>query len=126
MESDLIPVLLIVMWDQLLNQAEILLVMLQMDGLDLVEMIQLQILVLRYVEMERKLSLKDEMMITLIAMMVEVHYECKKQDGHELEGTQVQLILELKIEEMVSDLILTLLIVMLGQLLAQAETHLVM
>ena len=51
------------------------------------EMIQLRILVLLYVEMERKLSLKDEMMITLIAMMVEVHYECKKQDGHELEGT---------------------------------------
>ena len=47
-------------------------------------------------------------------------------DGHELEDTQEHQIVELKTEEMESDSIPTLLIVMLDQLLAQDETHLVM
>ena len=44
-------------------------------------------------------------MIILIVMMDEVHYEYKKLDGHELEETQEHQILELRIEEMVLDLI---------------------
>ena len=60
-------------------------------------------------------------MITLIVMMVEVHYEYKKQDGHELEDIQERQIVELKIEEMALNLIQMQPTEMWDQLLSQAE-----
>ena len=85
------------------------------------EMIQLRILVLLYVEMERKLQLKDETTIILTMTMDEAQHEHRKSDGHVPEETQELQTLELRIEEMELDLIQISHTEMWDQLLVRAE-----
>ena len=124
MELDLIRTLLTEMLDQLRVQVESPALLL-MVGNDQVDQQHSLIHVHQFEVMERKLLLRNEMMITLVVMMDEVPHEFKKLDGHELEEIQEQLILELKIEEMVKDLIQIQPIVMWDQVLVLVATHLV-